>query len=75
MTGMPEAALARELQLPYAAVALVANPAAGRAEGVISMEQIREVVGAARHRVEQLLAAVIPQIENEVFSIPAPMRP
>lgn len=75
MTGMPEAALARELQLPYATVALVANPAAGRAEGVISMEQIREVVNTARHRVEQLLAAVIPQIENDAFSVPPPMRP
>lgn len=29
MTGMPEAALARELALPYACLALVLNPAAG----------------------------------------------
>ena len=34
MTGMPEAALARELNLPYAAVAIVINPAAGRAPGL-----------------------------------------
>lgn len=30
MTGMPEAVLARELELPYAAIAVVANHAAGR---------------------------------------------
>ena len=29
MTGMPEAALARELGLPYASVCVVVNPAAG----------------------------------------------
>ena len=33
MTGMPEAALARELELPYACLALVVNPAAGKASG------------------------------------------
>jgi 5'-methylthioadenosine phosphorylase len=32
MTGMPEAVLARELSVPYAAINLVANYAAGRAE-------------------------------------------
>ena len=29
MTGMPEVALARELQIPYAAIAVITNPAAG----------------------------------------------
>src|SRR5207237_3477480 len=32
MTGMPEAALAREISLEYAAIAVVANHAAGRGE-------------------------------------------
>jgi 5'-methylthioadenosine phosphorylase len=32
MTGMPEAALARELGVPYAAISVVANYAAGRAD-------------------------------------------
>lgn len=38
MTGMPEAVLARELEVPYAAVCVVANWAAGRAgsrEGIV----------------------------------------
>lgn len=40
MTGMPEAALARELELPYAACAIVANWAAGKNAGEITMAEI-----------------------------------
>jgi 5'-methylthioinosine phosphorylase len=41
MTGMPEAALARELEMEYALISLVVNPAAGRAgDAIISMEEI-----------------------------------
>ncbi len=40
MTGMPEAALARELAIEYAAVAVVANWAAGKTAGEISMAEI-----------------------------------
>ena len=40
MTGMPEAALARELDIDYAALALVVNKAAGLDEQPISMEAI-----------------------------------
>ncbi|NVP72915.1 phosphorylase family protein, partial [Vibrio cholerae] len=39
MTGMPEAALARELELPYACLALVVNPAAGKSSGIITMAE------------------------------------
>ena len=41
MTGMPEAALARELDLDYALISLVVNPAAGRSgDEIISMAEI-----------------------------------
>lgn len=40
MTGMPEAALARELGLCYACCAFVVNWAAGKAEGEIDMAEI-----------------------------------
>ena len=40
MTGMPEAALARELDMEYAAIAMVVNPAAGRSKRGIHMEMI-----------------------------------
>ncbi len=53
MTGMPEAVLARELDLPFASLAMVVNPAAGMADGIISMDEIRAagrqcMAGAAR---------------------------
>jgi purine nucleoside phosphorylase len=41
MTGMPEAVLARELDLPLASLAMVVNPAAGLATRVIDLEDIR----------------------------------
>lgn len=40
MTGMPEAALAKELGIDYAAISVVANWAAGKSEGEITMEEI-----------------------------------
>ncbi|MGD2170788.1 MAG: S-methyl-5'-thioinosine phosphorylase, partial [Gammaproteobacteria bacterium] len=40
MTGMPEAALARELELEYACLALVVNWAAGIQQQEISMQEI-----------------------------------
>ncbi len=44
MTGMPEAALARELNLPYACLALSVNWAAGLTDEAISMEAIGRVL-------------------------------
>ncbi len=57
MTGMPEAALARELDLPYAAIAVVVNHAAGRGDSAerISMEGIAHVLETAMDRVRALL--------------------
>ncbi|HPE61064.1 MAG TPA: S-methyl-5'-thioinosine phosphorylase [Thiolinea sp.] len=52
MTGMPEAALARELGLNYACCAVVSNWAAGKNSHAISMETIHDnlVVGLANVR-------------------------
>lgn len=60
MTGMPEALLARELELPYACLAVVANHAAGLGESVrsISMGDIRRVLDGAIERVHCLIGAV-----------------
>jgi purine nucleoside phosphorylase len=61
MTGMPEAALARELAIPYAALALVATPAAGRGASAqaVSMEEIsrvmKETMGSVRQVVERMV--------------------
>jgi len=62
MTGMPEAALARELGLCYATVAVIANPAAGRAPGVISLSEVEVALAAGMKNVRALLEQVIPQV-------------
>jgi 5'-methylthioinosine phosphorylase len=59
MTGMPEAVLARELELPYATCAVVANWAAGRGEGEITMDEVRENLDSAMANVRHLLEATI----------------
>ena len=60
MTGMPEAALARELDLPYAAINVVANYGAGRAasETGIQFENIEAVLHEAMVRVRRVLEEV-----------------
>ena len=57
MTGMPEAALARELGLAYAALAVSVNHAAGRGESAlqISLEQMGNVLAMAMGRVREIL--------------------
>lgn len=61
MTGMPEASLARELELAYAALAVVVNHAAGRGASVrgIQMQQIEEVLKNAMERVRRILEALV----------------
>ena len=44
MTGMPEVALAREKNLPYASLSLVVNAAAGKASGPITMADIEQIL-------------------------------
>ncbi|WP_349431518.1 S-methyl-5'-thioinosine phosphorylase [Methylomarinum sp. Ch1-1] len=59
MTGMPEAALARELGIDYAALAVVANWAAGKGAGEISMEEIAQHLEAGMSDVLNLLNCLI----------------
>ncbi len=58
MTGMPEAVLARELEIPYAALAVVANWAAGKGDAVeaVPLETIGAVLEEAMKRVLDILA-------------------
>jgi 5'-deoxy-5'-methylthioadenosine phosphorylase len=62
MTGMPEAALARELQLDYAHCAVVANLAAGRGEGEISLDDIDANLSVGMETVRHLLETAIPNL-------------
>jgi len=61
MTGMPEAALARELGVPYAAINVVANYAAGRADSRdgISFEAIQLVLHESMAHVRTILEQVV----------------
>ncbi len=59
MTGMPEAALARELDLPYAAICLVANRAAGRSQGIITMDEIKQVMATGMVVIRDLVLAYL----------------
>jgi len=59
MTGMPETGLARELGLCYACIAVVANPAAGKAEGTISLREIEKTLERGMENVRLLLERVL----------------
>ena len=59
MTGMPEASLARELGLCYAACALSANAAAGRGPAPITMEAIEAVLTDGMAKVIRIVGQVI----------------
>jgi 5'-methylthioadenosine phosphorylase len=57
MTAMPEAALAREIGLEYAAIAVVANYAAGRGDSAraIALDKIGAVLDEAMERVRRII--------------------
>ncbi len=61
MTGMPEASLARELALPYAAINVVANYAAGRGDprAGISLEAIHQVLEGAMGQVRSIIETML----------------
>ena len=61
MTGMPEAVLARELELRYASLAVVANFAAGRGDSArrVALENIEAVLTSAMGRVRHIVAALV----------------
>ena len=64
MTAMPEAALARELDLPYVGVCLVVNPAAGR--GLVSLElaDMLNIVANAQPTMRRLLLEFLQLVEK-----------
>jgi len=61
MTGMPEAVLARELELEYASLAVVVNHAAGRGSSRqrIEMGELEEVLGETMVRAVRILEASV----------------
>lgn len=59
MTGMPEAALAKELDMAYAAISVVANWAAGKSEGEITMAEIERHLHKGMANTALLLKAFV----------------
>ncbi len=55
MTGMPEAALARELALRFAALCLVVNPAAGVGDEQIDLDEMRKIAAVGGQQMLALL--------------------
>jgi len=65
MTGMPEASLARELELEYACCALVVNWAAGKGDDeIITMDVIEQHMKLGMASVHQLLSSALPALLN-----------
>lgn len=62
MTAMPEAGLARELAMDYASLCLVVNPAAGRSDALITMDDIHRVIETGIVNVRALLAATVAEL-------------
>jgi len=59
MTGMPEAALARELELRFAGLCLVVNPAAGVGDEQIDLDEMRLIAAAGGKRMVDLLERLL----------------
>jgi 5'-methylthioinosine phosphorylase len=57
---MPEAGLARELELCYATIAVVANAAAGKESAPISLKEIEVHLERGMTKVRTLLEHAIP---------------
>ncbi|MDH5612004.1 MAG: S-methyl-5'-thioinosine phosphorylase [Gammaproteobacteria bacterium] len=65
MTGMPEASLARELDIEYACCALVVNWAAGKGDGdIITMDVIEQHMRSGMASVRQLLIGALPALSK-----------
>lgn len=65
MTGMPEAALARELQMEYASICVNANWAAGISDELISMQAIEQNLLSGMANVRKLLAQLFSQFFSQ----------
>lgn len=66
MTLMPEAALARELEICFAAVTVVTNPAAGISASRLTTKEVVETMGIATEKLKLLI--------QTFFGLPVPDR-
>jgi 5'-methylthioadenosine phosphorylase len=67
MTGMPEASLARELEICYSGVSVVANYAAGISNNKLTVSEVMETMKSSTEKLKLLLKetfALIPEKRN-----------
>lgn len=62
MTGMPEAALARECGLAYATICMVVNPAAGLGDLPLTQDTMRDILQREAAVVRRLLGCLLPRL-------------
>lgn len=63
MTGMPEAVLAAELELPYACLSLVVNWAAGKTIEIITMADIEKAIEDGMGHIRAILTDALPVLQ------------
>lgn len=64
MTGMPEAALARELEMCYSGLSVVANYAAGISKKKLTVQEVMEAMTIATEKIKRLFREAIPMIPD-----------
>ena len=65
MTGMPEASLAREVEICYAGISVVANYAAGISRTKLTVPEVMEAMHASTEKIKSLLEKTFPLIPGE----------
>jgi len=65
MTGMPEASLARELEICYAGLSVVANYAAGISKKKLTVSEVMEAMKASTEKIKLLLKETFSLIPEE----------
>lgn len=66
MTGCPEASLAKEAGLKYAAIALIVNPAAGLSPEPITTDEISRVLSVTSDRVIRIIEGALPRLAASI---------
>jgi len=65
MTGVPEVVLARELEMCYAGLAVVANPAAGISEGRLTSDEVLEMMSEKEEEIRTVIRELVKRLPEE----------
>lgn len=65
MTGLPEAVLAKELQLCYASICTIANPACGIYHGKLTTDEVIEIVESTKENLFRVILDSIGKLDSQ----------